>query len=196
MRPSEEYSVNDLIIGNEVRFTCVDGGNEDFEPNYFEFRYKINGGNWIELGHFYKGWGYDDEFERFKWKGISDYLVLEKGRYELQCKVCKDSCTSWEDRDCQFEFDAIPPPEVCNARDDDGDCTDPTQYGDPTICDCEQYPGDHPTEPHAVKCDPNTDESWTYKLYQDNKLNLDRATLTKDSWDIGKDVKNDTSFKN
>lgn len=70
--------------------------------------------------------------------------------------------------------------EVCNAKDDDWDCSmlpdnqKDTGNNNGIPCDCEQNFTKYGN--HSVICDPNTDEGWTYVL-MNNEPTLDFASF-------------------
>lgn len=84
-------------LGDGVTFTCVDTGTADYGPDRFEFRYRIDDGEYVEIP-------WDETSLRFeeyggvqRWMADSQPITLEvAGTYRVQCRVCREGvCTAW-----------------------------------------------------------------------------------------------------
>ncbi len=177
LRPAEGYTFNNLIQGDRVAFTCIDGNenqgfDEDNGPENSEFRYRIDDGSWnYDLNTEFLGWAAGAVPSSHK--AISEELaVYESGDYKVQCRFERDDAWTPWGPPCESRFRVQEIPEVCNAQDENYNCDNDDSNGNGVPCDCIQDP-----ITHAVVCDEGVDEDWTYKLYENNKITLDEASI-------------------
>ena len=159
-----------------------------------DFQGYSDGGEWIpgdQACRFPPEWNFFNDLHDVEFKSVSPCYQIEKRCYTEPQGYSDGGEWIPGDQACSFppewnffndlhsargvEVKIVCPAEVCNARDDNGNCTagDPS-IGEPHLCDCIQNPGDshYPAgapddikEPHKVRCDEGVDESWKYTLH-------------------------------
>ncbi|MBU4264717.1 hypothetical protein KKE47_01410 [Patescibacteria group bacterium] len=84
-------------LGDEVNFTCVDTGTNNYGPDRFDFRYNIDAGDYNNIPWVVTSLRFADYAGADHWMADSQSITIDiPGAYSVQCRVCKEgNCTTW-----------------------------------------------------------------------------------------------------
>ncbi|MBU0618959.1 hypothetical protein KKD62_01860 [Patescibacteria group bacterium] len=88
---------NTPSLGDEISFTCVDTGTENYGPDRFDFRYSIDAGGYNDIPWIASSLRFADYEGVDRWMADSQSISIDiPGTYNIQCRVCRESnCTTW-----------------------------------------------------------------------------------------------------